>query len=177
MTAPWSGTLRTTSLRMQGTNNTLKPEAVKYIAIHCTDTPPDMDVDVQEVGRWHRKRGFIKVGYHYLIRRSGEVQHGRSVNEIGFHMFEEGAHVFRYNRTSIGICLVGGRAKGKKVVPENNFLPAQFNALATLLHQLKSWFPDAIIQGHCDFPVIGKEGKKTCPNFNVKDWLKTRTDI
>ena len=35
-----------------------------YIFIHCSATKPSMDVDAKEIDRWHRARGFLKIGYH-----------------------------------------------------------------------------------------------------------------
>lgn len=154
-------------LNMQATK-TLDPKDVKYIAVHCSATPADMNVDISDIDRWHRQRGFAKVGYHYVIKRDGTIQHGRSVAEHGVHMFEEGAQVEHFNACSIGVCLVGGL--DKKGRPEDNFAPAQFDALASLLVQLKDWFPGVVIQGHRDFPHVQKD----CPCFEVRSWLQDR---
>jgi len=155
---------------MQVTRATKKLNAdeVKFIAIHCAATTPDMDTDIADIDRWHRQRGFAKVGYHYFIKRGGLIQHGRSVEEHGIHMLEieEGAHVLEYNRTSIGICMAGGIDRRGKA--ENNFTAAQFAALVNLLTQLKEWFPNAVIQGHRDFPGVTKD----CPSFDVRSWCQ-----
>jgi N-acetylmuramoyl-L-alanine amidase len=148
----------------------LPAEDVKYIVIHCAATTADMDVDIADIDRWHRMRGFAKVGYHYFIKRNGLVQHGRSVEEHGMHLleasFEQGAHVADYNSCSIGVCMAGGlNAKGKA---ENNFTAYQFEALLTLVKMLKEWFPNAVVQGHRDFPGVAKD----CPSFDVGSWAK-----
>ena len=39
-----------------------------YIVIHCSATRPSQDIGVKEIDRWHRERGFIKVGYGTVIR-------------------------------------------------------------------------------------------------------------
>ena len=44
-----------------------KRETTDTIVIHCTQTPPGMDVDVDKVTQWHKERGFDTIGYHYLI--------------------------------------------------------------------------------------------------------------
>ena len=58
---------------------------------------------------------------------------------------------------------LGIDAKGK---PENNFTPAQFESLRTLLDKLKVDYPSAKIVGHRDL-----DPKKACPSFDVASWL------
>ena len=43
------------------------------IAIHCTQTPSDMDFGVDKVTQWHKNRRFDTIGYHYLIKRDGTL--------------------------------------------------------------------------------------------------------
>lgn len=144
----------------------LKPEAVKYIAIHCSATKPSMDIGVTELDRWHRARGFVMIGYHYVLRRDGTCELGRPLNQVG-------AHVEDYNSCSIGICMVGGVDDSKAMKPTNNFTADQFTSLEALLRVLRSQYPDAVIQGHKDFPNVAK----SCPSFDVRTWLQTNTDI
>lgn len=133
---------------------------VKYIAVHCAATKASQDIGVTEIDRWHRAKGWIMVGYHFVIRRDGTVEKGRAVDMPG-------AHVNGFNSVSLGICLVGGLdAEG---APENNFTKAQLAALATLLASLAISFPAASVQGHRDFPGVNK----SCPCFDVRSWLKT----
>ena len=86
-----------------------------YIIIHCSATPPNMDVNAKEIDRWHRQKGWLGIGYHYVIKRDG-------TREVGRKLSEAGAHCIAYNHKSVGICLVGGVdvAGGKA---ENNFTP------------------------------------------------------
>lgn len=72
-------------------------EVQKHI-IHCSDSTFG---DVAEIRRWHIARGFNDVGYHFVIRRDGEVEMGRTLETIG-------AHCKGHNTNSIGTCLVGG---------------------------------------------------------------------
>lgn len=151
----------------------IKLKDVRYIVIHCSATPPDMDIGLAEIDRWHRAKGYFKVGYHLIIRRDGTVEAGRSIDEPGAHAAE------LYNSVSIGICLVGGVARapdadGKTdadgprwdLVPENNFTPAQFVALKALVGGLKHRHTKAEVLGHRDLPGV----KKACPSFSVRDW-------
>ena len=138
----------------------LKPADVKYIAVHCSATPPSMDIGVLELDRMHRARGFLKIGYHHVIRRDGTYEVGRPSTEVG-------AHVEDFNSCSIGVCMVGGVDASKAMKPANNFTPAQFESLRLLLSGLQVLYPAAVIQGHRDFPNVAK----ACPSFDVRTWL------
>jgi hypothetical protein len=133
---------------------------VKYIAVHCAATKASQDIGATEIDRWHRAKGWIMIGYHFVIKRDGTVEKGRALDMPG-------AHVNGFNSVSLGICLVGGLdAAGKS---ENNFTKAQLAALTKLLATLARQFPAASVQGHRDFPGV----KKDCPCFDVRSWLKT----
>jgi N-acetylmuramoyl-L-alanine amidase len=135
-----------------------------YIAVHCSASVPDPSTDVKVIDRWHRQRGFLMIGYHYVIKTDGTVQPARDEDSIG-------AHVEGYNATSIGICMVGGvDANGPTGKPVNNFSKQQFDSLKTLLTDLKKKYPKAVIQGHRDFPKVAK----ACPCFDTKSWLKSQ---
>ncbi|SEI94223.1 N-acetylmuramoyl-L-alanine amidase [Propionispira arboris] len=66
----------------------------------------DRDVSAAEVHQWHLDNGWAGIGYHYIIRKNGTIERGRPQNVIG-------AHCYHYNRTSIGINLVGDFEKSK----------------------------------------------------------------
>ena len=106
-----------------------KRETTDTIVIHCTQTPPGMDVDVDKVTQWHKDRGFDTIGYHYLIKRDGTLQEGRQQDEVG-------AHAVAVNGTSIGVALVGGGTSSMGW--EDNFAPIQLETLKTILLKLKS---------------------------------------
>lgn len=119
-----------------------------------------MDCGRDEIDRWHRQRGWNGIGYHYVIRRNGALEFGRNENEAG-------AHCMGHNKTSIGICLIGGIKDGTKDVPVADYTKAQMETLKRLVQDLLVKYPKANIKGHCDY-----EPKKTCPNFNVGLWAK-----
>jgi N-acetyl-anhydromuramyl-L-alanine amidase AmpD len=141
----------------------LIPANVKYIAVHCSASKPSVYVDAKVIDRWHRERGFLKIGYHFVIKRDGTVEKGREINEIG-------AHVYGYNSVSVGICLAGGLDDEGK--PQDNFTHDQYAALALLIIRLREVFPGAVTQGHRDFPKVAKD----CPCFDVKPWVKETID-
>jgi len=126
------------------------------LIIHCADTFSDMDIGAKEINQWHKDRGWSEIGYHYVIRRSGEIEVGRPEQKAG-------AHVVGHNTGSLGICLVGGKARGK----ENpcNFTKAQWKALEGLIFDLTKKYPKAEVCGHTDL-----DSGKRCPTFDVKSW-------
>lgn len=132
------------------------------IVIHCADTYPDMDIGVKEIDRWHRARGFLMVGYHFVIRRDGSVETGRHVDEAG-------AHVAGANHRSVGICVVGGKSRDNDG-PENNFTEAQWNTLSLVVGEMLAKYPTAKVVGHNEL----NKGK-ACPTFDVQQWLTARS--
>nr|WP_250808748.1 N-acetylmuramoyl-L-alanine amidase [Neorhizobium tomejilense] len=133
-------------------------KSTAYLVVHCSATQPKSDIGAKEIRQWHREKGWIDIGYHFVIRRDGRIEVGRPENTVG-------AHVENYNSASIGICMVGGiNAAGKS---EDNFTPAQYAALATKLRELKAKYPGVTVQGHRDFPNV----KKDCPCFDVRKWI------
>jgi len=133
-----------------------------YLVVHCSATPPHMDIGRDEIDSWHRERGFSRIGYHYVIRRTGEIEAGRQGGSPG-------AHVKGYNAHALGICLVGGTDSDGE--PEDNFNFLQMDALWGLLRGLKQAYPEAEILGHRDFPDV----HKACPSFSVRTWMAQRT--
>ena len=131
-----------------------------YLVVHCSASVPDVKTDVKVIDRWHRQRGFLMVGYHYVIKTDGTIEKGRDEDSIG-------AHVADHNSRSVGICLVGGVDKDGKSV--NNYTQDQLLSLLVVLKELKDKYPKAVIQGHRDFPKVAKD----CPCFDVKAWVKT----
>jgi hypothetical protein len=128
---------------------------IDYIVIHCAATKPSMDVPIERVKKWHLRRGWSDIGYHYYITRDGKIHGGRNLSTIG-------AHVRGYNKNSIGICYEGGINESGE--PEDNRTPEQKKSLLKVVEILKFVFSGAIVQGHRDFPNVNK----ACPSFDAK---------
>ena len=58
---------------------------ITEIIIHCSATIEGKDYTVADIDRWHRARGFRKIGYHYVIYRDGSIHAGRPISETGAH--------------------------------------------------------------------------------------------
>ena len=120
------------------------------IIIHCSAVRPDQTSSVAQIDSWHRQRGWkLGIGYHYVIRRDGEIEPGRPEWMIG-------AHCVNHNTHSIGVCYEGGlNARGQ---PEDTRTPEQKSALRALLKDLHRRYPQALIVGHHDL-----NPHKACP--------------
>lgn len=136
---------------------TRKRQSTDYIVVHGSYSYPHMDIGFKEIDLWHRKRGFMRIGYHSIIRRDGTVEQGRDPDTIG-------AAVYGYNDVSYHICLAGGQSENKEW--ENNYTQKQLDALRQLIDDLLIIYPNATVNSHSDFPEV----TKNCPAFNVSRW-------
>ena len=125
---------------------------ISEIIIHCTATPRGRDLDVADITRYHRQRGFETIGYHYLINFDGTVEQGRDCSFVG-------AHCLGHNDRSIGVAYVGGLDSAGR--PEDTRTPAQRRSLAGLVARLRSRYNGSSVHGHNEFAA------KACPCFDV----------
>ena len=128
------------------------------IVVHCSAVKPDQTSSVAQIDTWHRERGYhLGVGYHYVIRRNGEIEPGRPEWMVG-------AHCLNHNRYSIGICYEGGLdARGQ---PADTRTLEQKLAMLHLLEVLHRRYPKALIVGHRDL-----SHDRDCPCFDaVKEY-------
>jgi N-acetylmuramoyl-L-alanine amidase len=129
---------------------------INKIIIHCTATPEGREHDVADIRRWHLKRGFNDIGYHYLIHIDGTIEEGRPINK-------QGAHCSGQNRGSIGVCYVGGMSKDMKKAKDTR-TQAQKDSLIKLMHELiYKYNKDMTIHGHNEY------SNKSCPSFIIKE--------
>ena len=123
---------------------------ITLIVIHCSAVKPDQTSSAAQIDTWHRQRGFkLGIGYHYVVRRNGEIEQGRPEWLVG-------AHCMNHNKYSIGVCYEGGLdARGQ---PADTRTTEQKAALRTLLADLHRRYPRAVIVGHHDLNL-----QKACP--------------
>ncbi len=140
---------------------------INLIVIHCSATKEGIDYDVAEIRKWHLKRGFKDIGYHFLIHLDGSIERGRPWDQPG-------AHAKGYNNNSVGICYVGGL--DSKSNPKDTRTVAQIHSLRASVQMLKAQHPLIDTVGHRDLSVdlngdgviTQDEWMKSCPCFNVK---------
>ena len=126
---------------------------ISLLVVHCSDTPNNQNLSAIDIHKMHLDFGWDGIGYHKVIKRSGKVENGRPEYWIG-------AHVKSKNDISLGVCLIG----------KNNFTKNQFISLKRVLKKWEKSYPNAKIVGHKDTGYT----KKTCPNFDVKTWVKDK---
>lgn len=136
------------------------------IIVHCSATKPSMDIGVKDIRSWHvNGNGWRDVGYNYVIRRDGKLEHGRDLDGDGDVAEETGAHAKGFNARSIGICLVGGCDDTGK--PEANYTIEQYLALDNIVRVLMRDHPNIVeVVGHRDL-----DSGKDCPCMNVQELL------
>ena len=123
---------------------------ITLIIVHCSAVRPDQTSSADQIEEWHRKDNHWNgIGYHYVVRRDGEIEAGRPEWLIGAHCVNHNAH-------SIGVCYEGGLdIRGQ---PADTRTPEQKAAMRWLLRQLRRRYPRALILGHHDL-----NPQKTCP--------------
>ena len=129
---------------------------ITEIIVHCTATPEGRNFTVADIRAGHLARGFVDIGYHYVIYLDGSVHEGRSIHQTG-------AHCTGHNQNSVGISYVGGvEADGR--TPKDTRTKEQKAALVTLLADLCKLYklPVTRIFGHYQF------ANKACPSFRIE---------
>ena len=126
---------------------------IDKIIIHCSATPENRNVTIEEIDRYHRQRGFRCVGYHFVIYLDGSVHVGRPIEQVGAHCLGQNAH-------SIGICYIGGMTTDGNTIKDTR-TKAQKDSLVRLITELRQHFPNASVHGHREF------ANRACPCFNA----------
>ena len=124
---------------------------ITLIVVHCSAVKPDQLSSAAQIDTWHRNDRHYKfgIGYHYVIRRNGDIEPGRPEYMIG-------AHCQNHNKYSIGVCYEGGlNARGQ---PADTRTLEQKAAMRRLLEELHERYPRAVIVGHHDLNPM-----KDCP--------------
>ena len=131
--------------------------SINSIIIHCSASPPSMDIGASTIRQWHKKRGFNDIGYHYVIKLNGHIEVGRPIDKAG-------AHAINFNKNSIGICYIGG--VNEKNECEDTRTDSQKFAMFLLCARLIELYQIEHIVGHRDLPNVSK----CCPSFDVVTW-------
>lgn len=137
---------------------------ITNIIIHCSASDNKHQDSIEAITKLHISppikkftwgeyatsgKNFSAIGYHFVITKDGSVKVGRPLER-------QGAHCYRFNQFSIGICLTGN----------TYFSPEQFTSLHIICLELCQEFGLVLsnINPHNRF-----NSKKTCPNFDLKE--------
>lgn len=181
--------------RIQAFAQRVNHRKVSGLVVHCTANAEGVDIGAKEIKRFHvQERGWVDIGYHFVIRIDGTIEPGRDLNKAG-------AHVSGHNATTIGICYVGGleaaidsrgrivakKNKAGRTIAKDTRTPEQKESLRWLLTQLAQALPSVrTIKGHRDYsPDLNGNGViepcefiKSCPCFDAipeyRDILENR---
>lgn len=135
---------------------------IDKIIIHCSATAEGKAFTADDIRRWHTApasrggRGWRDIGYHYVVHLDGTVAKGRPESSVG-------AHCLGHNRSSIGICYIGGCASDGKT-PKDTRTPAQKAAMASLIKELEGRYGGAEVYGHREMNPW-----KACPSFDAAE--------
>ncbi len=116
--------------------------STEYIALHHAEA---VTCTAKQIHEWHKSNGWSGIGYHFFVRKNGEIYRGRPLWALG-------AHVQGMNNCSIGICAEGDYHNRDRVMPET-----QKQAIKELVTYLKGIYPEAKIVGHREI------GDSNCP--------------
>lgn len=130
---------------------------IKYIVVHCT--AGSQLQTIKDLKAEFKRKGWKAPGYHYVISVNGVITELLPVEKVS-------NGVMGHNSNSINVAYTGGI--DRKFSPIDNRTEAQKTSLRMLLASLKEKFPNAIIQGHRDFPLVAK----SCPCFDAKEEYK-----
>lgn len=126
---------------------------ISLIIIHCSAVRPGQKSSAAQIDIWHRRLGWKGIGYHYVVRRNGDIETGRPEQVAG-------AHCAGHNRHSIGVCYEGGLDTNGR--PCDTRTEAQRTSLLRLLKALRWRYPHALILGHHQLCRA-----KACPCFDA----------
>lgn len=138
-----------TSLAARGDTN--------LIILHHTGNPWDDDLSAEDIHRMHQAEGWSGCGYHYIVRKNGEIEEGRPEWAIG-------SHALGYNSHSIGVHICG-----------NFEISTPTDAQIESASYLIGWLCDRYglvgdadhIKGHRDLMAT------LCPGQNLYDIIQT----
>lgn len=122
--------------------NLSKRRTTKYIVIHHAAAKKSAPDDIHS---WHLHRGWLGIGYNFVVTKDGSVYTGRPIDCVG-------AHTTGYNSVSVGICFEGN-------FEEEHMSEIQKNAGIELVSHLKGIYPYAEVKKHKEFEATGCPGK------------------
>jgi N-acetylmuramoyl-L-alanine amidase len=112
-----------------------------------------------------QEKGYNECGYHFVINRkpfkNSDPTHWENYVETGRPLNKNGAHCIPVNKTSIGICLIGGRPETIETPNqwEDNYTIMQKTVAIILIRSLTNYFPSIkYCKGHREM-----QDNRTCP--------------
>jgi N-acetylmuramoyl-L-alanine amidase len=141
---------------------------INYIVFHCTAGPQTQSVE--DIKAYWKSKGWKNPGYHIMIDAAGTIHRLQPIDKIS-------NGVAGYNKNAVHCSYIGGIDQHGRAV--DNRTAEQLQSMEQVLNEWHALLPNAVICGHRDFsPDKNRNGKiepgewiKSCPSFEVKDWL------
>lgn len=131
--------------------------ATNSIVIHHTGNPTNDDLSAEDIHEMHLNNGWAGIGYHFVVRKNGEIELGRPVDCIG-------AHAEGHNYYTVGIHLSGNFEIG---YPTTEQIESAAVLVAWLCERYDLLCNDNNVFGHCDLMATA------CPGENLYNELPT----
>lgn len=100
----------------------------------------------EQIHQWHLLRGWSGAGYHFFVRKDGQIYRGRPEDVVG-------AHATNYNSKSIGICFEGD-------FTEESMPKAQLESGKELVAYLKNKYGVTNVKAHRDLMATSCPGSR-----------------
>ena len=128
-------------------SNLSKRNGTNRVILHHTGVAVEQSVEV--IHNYHKNSlEYAGIGYHFYIRKNGEIYRGRPEDTVG-------AHAYGSNNDSIGICFEGN-------FEEEQMTEAQIKSGKELVNYLKEKYNINKVQMHRDV------NQTSCPGKNFK---------
>lgn len=125
------------------------------IVVHHSGTEEDMDLGAEQIHQGHLNNGWIGIGYHYVIRKNGDIETGRPDSASGAHCEGENWH-------TIGIHVAGNFMLAE---PTKEQLAALKELMLFLCAKYDIPFDREHIVGHREYDATA------CPGDNLYNKL------
>lgn len=133
--------------------------ATRRIVIHHTGGA-DIDAYAEQIHQWHLQAGYAGIGYHFVIRKNGDIERGRPAWAVG-------SHAYGANSDTLGIHLSGCFTH---ILPTEKQMEACALLIANLCDEYKIPTDRKHILGHREVDPDGLRGT-SCPGNMLQDSL------
>ena len=122
-----------TNLKFNGNKTIRDLSTIKRIILHHSGVT--VLQRFEKIHNYHKNsRGYAGIGYHFYVRKDGNIYRGRPLEYVG-------AHAYNHNADSIGICAEGD-------FNSEAMSDIQKNAIIELVAYLKGVYNISSVQGH-----------------------------
>ena len=138
-----------------------------HLMIHCSATPPSMDVKRKHLIQWHiDQNGWSRLGYSMLIERSGMLDILIPFdNDDVIDSWEISNGASGWNGRTKHICWAGGQDEdGNR---QDNRTYSQHVMMQGVVEILVMLYPNIKLIGHNQV-----NDHKFCPSFDVPKWCR-----